>query len=54
MLRLAIGAVFGGALGFAWYRWVGCASGVCPLFSNPYTSILYGMILGVLIAKNLR
>lgn len=54
MLRIAIGAVLGGVLGFAWYRWVGCASGACPLFSNPYTSILYGMILGGLIVMNLR
>lgn len=54
MLRIAIGAVVGGVLGFAYYRWVGCSSGTCPLLSNPYTSILYGMILGSLIASNSR
>ena len=53
ILRILIGAVVGGLLGFAYYRWVGCSSGTCLLLSNPYTSILYGMILGGLIAANL-
>lgn len=53
-LTIILGVLIGGGLGFAWYRWIGCSSGTCPLLSNPYTSILYGMILGGLIALSLR
>ncbi len=48
--RYALGAVIGGSLGFAYYRFVGCASGTCPLTSHPVTSTLYGMFLGAVIA----
>jgi hypothetical protein len=51
--RIIIGVMAGGVLGFAWYRWIGCSSGACPLLSNPYTSILYGMILGGLLLSNI-
>lgn len=49
-----LGVIIGGGLGFAWYRLIGCSSGTCPLLSNPYTSILYGMILGGLMASNIH
>jgi hypothetical protein len=52
-LPTIIGVLIGGGLGFAWYRWIGCSSGACPLLSNPYTSILSGMILGGLMASSL-
>ncbi len=50
MIRVLIGAVVGGALGFAMYRLVGCSTGTCPLTSNPWISTIYGVILGGLIA----
>ncbi len=50
MSRLMLGVVFGAALGFTWYRLAGCATGACPLTSNPYTSTLYGALMGFLIA----
>jgi hypothetical protein len=53
-LPTILGVLIGGGLGFAWYRCIGCSSGACPMLSNPYTSILYGMILGGLISMNLR
>jgi hypothetical protein len=53
-LPTILGVLIGGGLGVAWYRWIGCSSGTCPILSNPYTSILYGMILGGLIMMNLR
>ena len=49
-LKIAIGIVAGGVVGFMYYRFVGCASGTCPLTSNPYLSVLYGALVGLLIA----
>lgn len=38
--------VLGGAAGYAWYRAVGCNSGACPLWSNPYLATVAGSALG--------
>ncbi|MCI0536605.1 MAG: DUF6132 family protein [Verrucomicrobiales bacterium] len=48
--RSIIGAAVGGALGFAAYKLVGCASGACPLTSNPWVSTLIGLALGAMFA----
>jgi hypothetical protein len=50
ILRIVIGVVVGGGLGFAFYKLVGCSSGACPLTSNPFVSTLYGGLLGALLA----
>jgi hypothetical protein len=52
ILRLVIGAVVGGGLGFASYKFIGCSSGACPLTSHPILSTLYGSILGALLATS--
>jgi hypothetical protein len=54
ILRLVLGAVVGGGLGFAYYKFVGCSSGACPLTSNPFISTIYGMVLGTLIASSIH
>ncbi|HEX5399426.1 MAG TPA: DUF6132 family protein [Verrucomicrobiae bacterium] len=54
ILRILIGAVAGGVLGFGWYKLVGCSTGACPLTSNPVISTLYGMIVGALVASSIH
>ncbi|HUI08202.1 MAG TPA: DUF6132 family protein [Verrucomicrobiae bacterium] len=49
-----IGGVVGGVLGFGYYKLVGCATGTCPLTSNPWISTLFGMFIGGLIAGSFR
>lgn len=53
-LRLIIGAVVGGGLGFAYYKFVGCSSGTCPLTSNPIISTIYGVFVGALIGSSIN
>jgi hypothetical protein len=48
IIRLLIGMVAGGALGFANYRFIGCSTGTCPLTRNPYVSTIYGACIGAL------
>jgi hypothetical protein len=52
ILRIVIGVVVGGGLGFAYYKFVGCSTGTCPLTSNPFISTLYGMVVGALVASS--
>ena len=52
MIRLIIGAVAGGVVGFLYYRFIGCSTGTCPLTSNPWASTIYGTVLGVLLASS--
>jgi len=45
-----IGIVIGGIGGYTYYHFVGCASGTCPITSNPYITIAYGALLGYLFS----
>lgn len=45
VLFVLIGAV----AGYAFYRFVGCRSGACAIWANPYSSTLYGAVLGLLL-----
>jgi len=52
LLRLILGIIVGGTLGFLYYRFVGCSTGACPITRNPVTSIIYGAVLGSLFASS--
>lgn len=46
-----VGAVIGGAAGYAYYYWIGCTSGSCPITSQPVNSTLYGALMGGLLVN---
>jgi len=54
IMHTIIGGVIGAALGFGYYKVIGCPSGTCPLTSNPWTSTLFGVFIGGLIAGSFR
>ncbi len=49
-MRAAAGAALGAAAGYGWHRLVGCSTGACPITANPWTSTLYGALVGLLFA----
>ena len=40
--------VLGGIAGLLYWRFVGCASGSCPITSKWYITTLYGLVMGYL------
>ena len=48
-IKILIGLLVGGALGFLYYHFIGCTTGACPITSNPYISVAYGSVLGLLL-----
>jgi hypothetical protein len=52
ILRIIIGTAIGGFLGFLYHKKIGCASGTCPITSNPYASTLYGALLGFMLSNS--
>jgi hypothetical protein len=39
--------------GYLYYHFIGCQNGYCPISSNPYISIIYGGVIGLLLALSL-
>jgi hypothetical protein len=54
IITVIIGVVLGGVFGFALYKIVGCSTGQCPITSNPWVSVAYGMLLGLLISLGIK
>jgi hypothetical protein len=53
-LKLIAFIIVGAAAGFAYYKFVGCRSGTCPITANPYISTVYGAVLGYLISGGFK
>lgn len=47
--KILLGIVIGGALGYAYYYFIGCPTGACPITRNPFTSVAYGGIIGLIL-----
>lgn len=54
MLRLALSIALGAVLGYGYHRLIGCRSGACPITASPYTSTLYGAMMGFLMSGGVR
>jgi hypothetical protein len=49
LLLTGIGIAIGAIAGYAYYFYVGCASGTCAITSKPLNSTLYGAVMGGLL-----
>jgi hypothetical protein len=49
IILTAVGVVIGAIAGYAYYHYVGCASGTCAITSKPLNSTLYGALMGGLL-----
>ena len=49
-IKRLIFAVGGASAGFAYYYYIGCNSGTCPISSNPYISTAYGAVVGIIVS----
>ena len=51
---ILVGIGLGAVAGYAYYHFVGCASGSCAITSSPVNSTLYGALLGGLLSNVFR
>lgn len=51
MIRIVLGIAAGALVGFLYYRFVGCSTGACPITSNPYTTMIFGALMGAMLAS---
>jgi len=49
-----IGILVGAIGGYAYYHFVGCASGTCSITSKPLNSTLYGALMGGLLFSSFK
>ena len=52
--KIAIGAALGTIGGYAYYYFIGCASGTCAITSSPTNSTAYGALMGSLAFSSLK
>jgi hypothetical protein len=50
--RFALGAAGGLIAGYLYWRFVGCSSGTCPISSNPYVSMFWFALIGLLLVPS--
>jgi hypothetical protein len=48
-MKAVIGVIAGGVFGYLLYRFIGCKTGTCVITRSPWSSILYGAVLGLLL-----
>jgi hypothetical protein len=50
-IRSFLGVLIGGTAGFLYYHFVGCNTGSCPITSHPYTTIIFGGLIGFIVTS---
>lgn len=43
---IIVGVIIGAIGGYAYYHYIGCASGTCAITSKPINATLYGAVMG--------
>ena len=51
-MKMVLGIVIGGAVGFGIGYFGRCVSGACPLMGNPVLSTIVGALVGALLAAS--
>ena len=51
---LVVGLVVGAVGGYLYWRYVGCASGTCPITTSPWTSTVWGAAIGGLLMSSFK
>ena len=49
-LKRVLPVLAGAILGYAYYYFIGCNSGTCPITSSPLISTVYGAFIGLIFA----
>ena len=49
-MRPALFTIGGAMAGLAYYYFIGCATGSCPITSNPVSSMVYIGLIGLLLS----
>ncbi len=49
-IKIILGVALGAVAGFAYYYFIGCNSGSCPISSNPYITVGYGALVGLILS----
>lgn len=49
IILLLVSGSIGALLGYAYYYFIGCNSGGCPLTSNWYVTTFYGLVAGIVV-----
>jgi hypothetical protein len=48
--KISLFIFLGGVGGFAYYYFIGCQTGTCPITRNPYISTSYGILVGLVLS----
>ena len=53
IMKFIFSTAIGAALGYGYYKLIGCPNGSCPITSSPVSSTLYGAAMGLFLGTQL-